>query len=355
MKSFFKHTVLAIGISICLSVIIAYINYTSASENISFASYVCQINTVFGFVLSMMLYYTNYFVIGAVDNFFFKQRDTFLGVKQLVYFASGIVITVISYYVYYGVLLNVFFGVSLAHYRASANVSVLNFMYIVLIALFVLLVVLAFTFYAHIKNLAIKNKQIEVALKQAEINSLKEQLSPHFLFNNLNVLISIIQEDSVKAEQFVRSFVKIYRYVIEQIENSTTTIEREIQFAKEYMYLMNVRYDNAIDFQISKEVTTFYQGNMLALSMQAILDNVLKHNAIPTDKSFRVSITIENGAYIVVTNDKIKKVQNVYSSKLGLKNLHSRYQLECNKQIVVLEDHASFSVKLPICTKEANL
>lgn len=355
MKNFFKHTVLAIGLSICLSVIIAYINYTSASEKISFASYLCHVNTVFGFVLSMMLYYTNYFVISTVDYFFFKQRDTLFGVKQLVYFASGIIITLISYYVYYGVLLNVFFGVSFEHYQTSANVSVLNFMYIVLIALFVLLVVLAFTFYDHIKNLAIKNKQIEVALKQAEINSLKEQLSPHFLFNNLNVLISVIQEDSVKAEQFVRSFVKIYRYVIEQIENSTTTVEREIQFAKGYMYLMNVRYDNAIDFQISEEVATFYQSNILALSMQAVLDNVVKHNAIPTEGGFSVRITIENGAYIVITNDKIRKVQNVYSSKLGLRNLNSRYLLECDKEIVVLEDHASFSVKLPICTKEAKL
>lgn len=210
----------------------------------------------------------------------------------------------------------------------------------------------AFTSYVKLKNLAIRNEQIEVALRKAEIASLKEQISPHFLFNNLNVLIGTIQEDPPKAEQFVRSFIAIYRYVLEQIDSGRAKVEDEMRFVRAYMYLINVRYESAIDLKIDERVEAWYSCEIVSLSMQVLVENIVKHNAIPPHQKLLVKVEVENGEFLVISNEKFFKNQSVYSTRLGLKNLNTRYQLESGKNIVIEETAEEYKVKLPILKKK---
>ncbi|SDH34093.1 hypothetical protein SAMN05421818_102129 [Myroides phaeus] len=343
-----KHLIIAFCVSLCISAFLAYIFYSQSNKATSFSPYLFSTNTLLGVILSFAIYMTNYGVVSLFDKVFFQNKKKQFWQRQVVFVLSGITVSIISYYVFLALLLKLFYKVSFIDFFTSERFTFLNFLYIILISIFVLLTVLAFILYDRIKNLAIRKEQIEVALKQAEINSLKEQLSPHFLFNNLNVLISIIQEDPQKAEQFARSFTNIYRYVLEQIENSKTTVGEEMRFARDYMYLMNVRYENAIDFVVSKEVENFYNYSMPALAMQTILENIIKHNAIPPQDKLNVSISIVDNEFLVIKNDKLSKVEDTYSSKLGLRNLKSRYALAYHKEVLVENSEKYFMIKLPI-------
>lgn len=186
----------------------------------------------------------------------------------------------------------------------------------------------------------------------AQFESLKNQLDPHFLFNSLNVLDSLIEENPVQAQRFTNSMSKIYRYVLEQKDKELVSVEEEIDFAKTYCELLKTRFEDAVtfDFNISEEDK---KGFVVPLSLQLLLENSIKHNFATSSKPLYIKIFTEKGNLIIENNLQTRELPNK-STGVGLANIVSRYNLLTERNVFVEKSEAFFRVKLPILTEKLN-
>ena len=186
----------------------------------------------------------------------------------------------------------------------------------------------------------------------AQFESLKNQLDPHFLFNSLNVLDSLIEENPVQAQRFTNSMSKIYRYVLEQKDKELVSVEEEIDFAKTYCELLKTRFEDAVtfDFNISEEDK---KGFVVPLSLQLLLENSIKHNFATSSKPLNIKIFTEKGNLIIENNLQTRELLNI-STGVGLANIVSRYNLLTERNVFVEKSEAFFRVKLPILTEKLN-
>lgn len=186
----------------------------------------------------------------------------------------------------------------------------------------------------------------------AQFESLKNQLDPHFLFNSLNVLDSLIEENPVQAQRFTNSMSKIYRYVLEQKDKELVSVEEEIDFAKTYCELLKTRFEDAVtfDFNISEEDK---KGFVVPLSLQLLLENSIKHNFATSSKPLNIRIFTEKGNLIIENNLQTRELPNT-STGVGLANIVSRYNLLTERNVFVEKSEAFFRVKLPILTEKLN-
>ncbi len=191
-----------------------------------------------------------------------------------------------------------------------------------------------------------EKEQLKQAQTQAKLSSLKDQLSPHFLFNTLNTITSISQEQTVK--DFVDEVANIYRYVLQFKEVDSVTLRQEMEFIQSYLYIIKSRLEGGIDFEITIENENLLDSKMPPLTLQMLIENAVKHNSTSADKPLSIKL--------FTTEDSMLVVQNVYQPKLsvlpgnetGLKNIAERYRLLYKKEIVVENKNGFFTVKLPI-------
>lgn len=206
-------------------------------------------------------------------------------------------------------------------------------------------------FYAFGVYMEYKNREIEKQKKIAEevtaqLESLKNQIDPHFLFNSLNVLIGLIEENQKNAITYTQSLAQIYRYVLEQKEQSLVPVSAEIQFAQHYIALLQLRFENAIQVSIhSTELPE--QVYTVPLALQLLLENCVQHNKISEEQPLHIRIAVAEG-YLIIENNLQKKAQEGFSTKLGLANIKERYKLLSSKEVIIHESSSDFQVKLPL-------
>ena len=180
----------------------------------------------------------------------------------------------------------------------------------------------------------------------AQFESLKNQLDPHFLFNSLNVLSSLIDENPGQAQKFTASMSKIYRYVLEQKDKELVTVENEIEFAKTYCDLLKTRFEDSVDFEfnVEKEELRRY---VVPLSLQLLLENCIKHNFATSSRPLVIKIFAENGTLCIENNLQVRE-QMKESAGIGLSNIVQRYALLTKKNVFIEKSEDYFKVKLPI-------
>ncbi|MFV0210577.1 histidine kinase [Empedobacter falsenii] len=184
----------------------------------------------------------------------------------------------------------------------------------------------------------------------ANFETLKNQLDPHFLFNSLNVLTGLIEENPANAIDFTTSLSKIYRYVLEQKDKEVVPIQEEINFAKTYVKLLKLRFENSIDFEI--EQTTFFENEFIVpLSLQILLENTIKHNVVSEQKPLKIKIYKRDDSLIVENSFQPKETIKD-STGIGLKNIINRYQLISNREVNIEKNEQLFRVELPILTQK---
>lgn len=186
----------------------------------------------------------------------------------------------------------------------------------------------------------------------AQFESLKNQLDPHFLFNSLNVLSSLIDENPAQAQRFTSSMSKIYRYVLEQKDKELVTVEEELEFAKTYCNLLKTRFEDSVNFEfLVDEIDK--KGFVVPLSLQLLLENCIKHNFATSAKPLMIKIYTEAGNLIIENNLQARE-QVKESAGIGLANIVQRYAL-LTKQNVFIEKSADFfKVKIPILTQKVS-
>jgi len=179
--------------------------------------------------------------------------------------------------------------------------------------------------------------------------SLRSQVNPHFLFNSLNTLSSLVYESQEKAEQFIRELSDVYRYVLENRENEMIPLDKEFTMAKSYIYLNQIRFGQNLKVNINTD-GSMNQYMIPPLTLQLLIENAIKHNVISEKKPLTLNIDHKDD-YLIVSNNLQKKESKEYSSQLGLKNIKSRYSFLTEKEVGIFEKEKEFSVKIPLLIK----
>lgn len=202
-------------------------------------------------------------------------------------------------------------------------------------------------FYQRWKEAIIETERLKRENVQSQLEGLKSQVNPHFLFNSLNTLIYIIPEDPEKAVIFVRKLSKVYRYILEIRDKELISVQEELAFLQSYIFLLKERFGES--FQVSIDLPKGKQAQKIVpLSLQMLLENAIKHNVISKSKPLLVEFFIDDKGALVVRNNLQKKVQQMPSTNVGLENIRTRYAFFTEEKLEVQETPPYFTVSLPL-------
>ena len=178
--------------------------------------------------------------------------------------------------------------------------------------------------------------------------TLKNQLNPHFLFNSLNTLSSIIYHDVQQADKFIFKLSSVYRYILDQHESKLVSLDNELTFVRDFFFLQQLRDGDRIHLEIEVDQPSRYQ--ILPVSLQLLVENALKHNMATTEKPLNIKISMSGNQYLMVKNNRQPKQQLEGSFQIGLKNLNERVTMITGKDLIVEKNEEMFSVKIPIAS-----
>jgi sensor histidine kinase YesM len=179
-----------------------------------------------------------------------------------------------------------------------------------------------------------------------QYETLKSQVNPHFLFNSLNTLSSLVSKDVTLSEKFIHKLSSVYRYVIENQDKELVGVEEEISFVKAYFYLQKIRDGEKIHLKL--EIKEEGKEMIIPVSIQMLVENAIKHNAATRHEPLEITIHYEGMDKLVVRNRLQQKTQLSTSSNIGLKNLNERCRLIVGREIEIQETAEEFVVKVPI-------
>jgi sensor histidine kinase YesM len=199
----------------------------------------------------------------------------------------------------------------------------------------------------------VTQQRIIAGTANAKFETLKNQIDPHFLFNSLNVLSSLIEENPENAQRFTTSLSKIYRYVLEQKDKELVSVAEELSFAKTYMNLLKMRFENSLFYELP-ETAINPDAKVVPLSLQLLLENTVKHNVVSEQRPLRIRIFIE-GDYLAIQNDFQKKEVIQSRQGVGLQNIVDRYGIITNRKVLIEQNEQTFTVKIPILTKQISV
>ena len=220
-----------------------------------------------------------------------------------------------------------------------------------------LIILIAVTFITHVyetvymvketESEMIRSEQLERAKAEAELEALKNQIDPHFIFNSLNTLSHLIEERPARAKLFNDNLADVYRYILQNKARDLVLLRDEMQFMESYFLLLQIRFEKAVHLNISLDKSLLDQYLVPPISLQILAENAIKHNEF----SFGVPLTLDismDTSHLVVHNKILKKLAYRKSSKIGLQNLRERYKLTTDKDLVVEDDGSDFTVRLPL-------
>ncbi|NNK88615.1 MAG: histidine kinase, partial [Flavobacteriaceae bacterium] len=222
-----------------------------------------------------------------------------------------------------------------------------------LITLVISLFFHALYYYKEVQKSKISEQRVIAGTASAKFDALKNQLDPHFLFNSLNVLTSLIEENPDGAQEFTAALSKVYRYVLEQKNKELVTVDEELTFARTYMSLLKMRFEDSIIFEIPDKAID-PEAKVVPLSLQLLLENAVKHNMVTSNKPLRIRIFESKGHLVVENNVQPKQIVKK-GSGVGLSNIRQRYKMLSDRKVIINQDANRFEVALPMLTKKVNI
>lgn len=295
-----------------------------------------------GFITSCSLSYGGF----AVDRFF-GQRIQWIEKPILRIVATLITYSIYSFIVGF-LIITGFVWIRNSHLTFEE----LNLIYFaqetlstVLIAVVIMAIFTTRSWLMEWRKSVLETEELKRAVLASQNQSLKDQLNPHFLFNSLNTLNSLVFESPERSSAFIQQLSKIYRYVLEVQSEDVVSLEKELEFARNYLGLQQIRFEDKLEFKISVQETNLLY--LPPLSLQLLLENAMKHTVASASHPLYLEIDQEADCLYVVNNWQPKKGSS-NGTGIGLDNIRKRYQLLGDKQIVVKQTNDFFSVKLPL-------
>lgn len=198
-----------------------------------------------------------------------------------------------------------------------------------------------------IADIKLNRKQLKL-----QFEALRNQLSPHYLFNSLNTISSLIHKNPDKAETYIRRLADTYSYVLLTKDRTLVTLEDEIEFVKSYFYLLRVRYDEGLnmEFNVPEQLKAYH---IPPLTLQILVENAVKHNEFSSVEPLSIYLGAIDNKSLRITNNKTVQPVDVTSSRIGLKNIQQRYAFFTKDQIKI-NDSEQFEVIIPLLAKQAS-
>jgi sensor histidine kinase YesM len=300
-----------------------------------------------------LLYFSYSFILTMINGSYFwwfgaKITWENANLRKVLLGAFGsVTLTLIGYFFCRLLHHVVYEGVALQQFLANEKMYFYLFplLFTTIISLFFHLIY----FYKALQEKKVKEQKIIAGTASAKFDALKNQLDPHFLFNSLNVLSALIDENPDQAQKFTSALSKVYRYVLEQKNKELVDLEEELNFAKTYMDLLKMRFEEAIVFNFPSTLK-YPEAKVVPLSLQLLLENTIKHNTVNSENPLEISIVEEDRKLVVKNNLQPKEILK-RGSGVGLSNIQQRYHLLTDRKVEIDNSNNVFSVKLPLLTK----
>ncbi|MEW7278374.1 2TM domain-containing protein [Aquimarina sp. 2201CG1-2-11] len=341
MKDLKKISIISLLVSIIVAIVMLLTNVFSFERiitiqwwliNFSYAFFLTYINTVyFKFI-----------------NHKFEWKDKGL-LRVLIGAGGSVIVTILGYALCEFVVSVIIFEKQTVE-EFWADQTFKNYLFPLLLTIIISLFFHTVYFYKALQEKKVTEQKIIAGTVSAKFAALKNQLDPHFLFNSLNVLTSLIEENPKMAQKFTTSLSKVYRYVLEQKDKDLVTVDEELKFAKTYMTLVQLRFEDSITTEIPLQSSN-PEARVVPLSLQILLENTVKHNVIMPQRPLHIKIYEKDGFLIVENNLQPKEVIK-QSSGVGLGNIQQRYALLTKRKFSVFKTEKAFIAELPILTKQ---
>lgn len=194
-------------------------------------------------------------------------------------------------------------------------------------------------------------KEIESEVIRVKYQQLSAQVNPHFLFNSLNILVSLINSNPNQATEYTKRLASIYRYLLANNNMDVVPLSDELKFVQQYAQILNIRYGQGIKINIPQVTDiSILSTRIVPTAIQILIENACKHNVISAIKPLIINVIIDDNK-IIVYNTIIPRPIPADSTGLGLKGLKEKYKIIANKELEIKQTHATFSVSVPLMTR----
>ncbi|MFZ4473586.1 MAG: sensor histidine kinase [Saprospiraceae bacterium] len=259
-------------------------------------------------------------------------------------------------------ILKAIFSYFIPEHQTHPN-KIVVFISALLTSSFIIMLYEALSFYLQLQRATAEKADLERKNVESQLEGLRNQVNPHFLFNSLNTLIYLIPEDPNKAVRFVQQLSKVYRYVLESRETRVIPLSEELDYLQSYVYLLKERFGENLVVQTS-DLQAIKGMAIVPLSLQMLFENAIKHNVISTEKPLTIEVFAEhtepkipsNGVKtdargcptLIIRNNLQRKNQIMDSTGVGLENIRARYQMLTERNVETIVSHQYFTVALPL-------
>lgn len=196
-------------------------------------------------------------------------------------------------------------------------------------------------------ELKLKSAELKQIAMQSQLQSLKLQLDPHFMFNNFSTLSALIEEDKNTALSFLENLSRVYRYMILNLHNDIITLREELKFIQAYIYLIKIRHGDNVDISIDVPETITNRG-IPPITLQLLIENATKHNVASGEQPLHIRIYQNEQGKLTVSNNSQRIPNVIPSTKLGLENIRNRYRILSEQAPEIKEENGLFLVMLPL-------
>ena len=290
-----------------------------------------------------IMYISNHYLNNILAYYFSKEKQ--LRTQLIMGVVLAVPLSFLSVTLCNYLLANFFLHIPFSKTYSEENFSGF-YIFPILISIIVSFVMYIISFYKNFYSIQTQKQIVLTEKISRQYDSLQQQLSPHFLFNSLNVLESLIEENQNQAQVFTQDLATIYRYVLQQENQLMISVSEELQFAKTYIHLMNQRFENAIQLSIDENITKDLM--ILPLSIQLALENAIKHNTFSEEKPLKITINQVDENLVVRNNLSPKTLKN--TTQKGLANIQSRLAT-FGKNASIEKTENEFILTIPLLTQ----
>lgn len=344
-KKVSQYTIIVAFISTGMSILVHFNNILAlfapasnyASENFRTETF----SHVFGEVVVTSLvafctFMVNYYIVKPLDGL---KRIT---AKQII---LSIVLTLVSVYL----LSDLFFAIKhLINNVDNQNKFVLLYFFRdIFMAIVVLIFVYMIKVFYEKQAVLLENEKLMLGNLQSQYQSLKNQVSPHFLFNSLTALNELIEDDPQNARKYVNHLSQVLRYTLQSNENQTVCLSDEIETVKSYLFLIKMRFGEnlKVDFKIEE---SYINHRLPPMVIQTLIENAVKHNEVSKRNTLKIALSTTENSTLVVTNTLRERITHEPGTGIGLANLTKQYQLLCGEEIKISKSENEFRVEVPL-------
>lgn len=243
--------------------------------------------------------------------------------------------------------LDTLFGLLLPQHRGEPN-PIVEYIASLILSALVITLYEAISFYVQLQKAVAEKALLERQNIESQLEGLRNQVNPHFLFNSLSILSSLVHVNADLSEQFIEQLARSYRYILEQKDQTLVTLRTELEFIRSYAFLLKIRFDNKFDLQINIADAALDHYRIAPLTLQLLVENAVKHNRMSAKEPLIVSIELEDDFLTVRNPFRPRGGVEVASTGVGLQNITNRYALLSDRSVWAGERGDRFEVRVPL-------